>query len=494
MSGPWERYQKQEQPQEAGPWLRYQQAAEAPPPTAQAASAGVGAVRQTSSGINEGIANALGLPVDTVTQVLNLGIGALGGGQIEKPFGGSESLKGMMGERLISSEEPQGAGERFARRIGQEVGAGAVAGPAFGIRSAGAAALNTAADIGSGVGAQTAREVAPESAVAEIAGSMAGGLGVVGAARANRPGPQAPSLDDLRRTQADAYDAVEANASRLTPQATSDLSARLQQRMQAEQIDPYLHPKTARVLARIEQLDQPTVYQVEQARRLVSRDAAGALDPGERRLGQILKDEIDGYLDNLSPAQLQGGPADEAVDALHVGRNATTRIKRDETIADATLRGERRAATSGTGGNEINAIRQNLRAILDNPKKRRGFTPNEQAMMDQIVRGTPAANTARRFGRLAPQSGTLALLGGMGQVAGASAMGNPWLATPMFVGMIAKSLGERMTQRQIDNLTLMIRNGGSLPAKGVSDTERRVAQAVLAAMVASATGDGSDTP
>ncbi|MBV6340442.1 hypothetical protein [Candidatus Magnetobacterium casense] len=68
--------------------------------------------RSLGTGANEAIAGTLGLPVDAVTAVLNLA-----GAGIDKPFGGSESIRKIMPE----SYKPQGVTENVAKAVGEQV-------------------------------------------------------------------------------------------------------------------------------------------------------------------------------------------------------------------------------------------------------------------------------------------------------------------------------------------------------------------------------------
>lgn len=440
-------------------------------------------VEQVGAGTNEGIAGMVGLPVDAVTGGLNMGARALGLPEIQKPVGGSESLRDIL-EPFITEAEPQTAAQRIGRRVGQDAGAGAVVAPVAGIASLGGMALNTGADLVSGLAGGVTSEVTSNPTLNLIA-SMLGGGSVIAGSRAMRPGPVVPTMDELRGTQRQAYANVEANPAQLTPQATTDLQQRLTGRMAAENIDPYLHPKASRTLERIGELDQPSIYQVEQRRRLVGRDVAGAPDPSERQLGSIMKDEIDDYLGGLQPRQVQGGSVDDAIADLRTGREMTQRIKKSEAIDQAVYKAENRAATSGTGGNEINTTRQNIRAILDDPKKRRGFSEDEIAAMQEIVDGTPTINAARLLGRMSPNAGALPLFTSGGLVGAAGATSNPLLAAPPAIGLIAKTIGERMTKRQISDLSRLILNGGPVPAKTLSDAEKAVIAALVAAQASS---------
>jgi len=153
----------------------------------------------------------------------------------------------------------------------------------------------------------------------------------------------------------------------------------------------------------------------------------------------IMTDEITKYLDGMN---------DPVADALREGRDAHRRAMAATSVKDAATKAARTAAKTGSGGNEINATRQKLASIIENPRKARSFTPDELAAMDEIVMGSTGQNVARRLSRFAPSSGGLSSMLGIG-----GAMAAPQFALPiMAVTEGAKALGERSTKASIANL------------------------------------------
>ena len=461
-------------------------------------------LEQSMSGVNEGIGSILGAPVDLATAAINGG-GRLFGQEdplIENPVGGSQWFNEGVLDPTISDTAAQTTAQRYGRRIGQEVGASTI--PALGLLGKGQRAAQattsviddlargaqaspasylaaeTAGSVGSGIGGATAQEVAPNSVLAELLGQTLGGATAVGGMYAASPQPKAPSLGDLQARQSAAYGTVDASPAQLTPQATQALQGRVSGRAAADGMDPFLAPKASRVADRIETLDQPTISEVEKSRRLVGRDVAGAVDPTERAIGVGMKDEITDYLDNLTPQDVTGGDPSEVVSALHEGRDMTRRIKKSQDVNNQLYKAENRAATSGTGGNEVNAIRQNIRQILDNPKKRRGYTKAEIEAMEDIVRGTPTQNALRMMGRFSPTAGALPAMAGVG----AGATLGPWGAIPSAAGYLAKGGAEMLTQRSVGKLDELIRNGGPVAAKSLPPSQRSALAALLAAQIA----------
>ena len=61
-------------------------------------------------------------------------------------------------------------------------------------------------------------------------------------------------------------------------------------------------------------------------------------------------------------------------------------LTKAQLVEEAIVRAKDRAETTYTGGNVANAIKQNIRAILDNPKKLRGFSQQEIDLLRDVTR------------------------------------------------------------------------------------------------------------
>lgn len=161
-----------------------------------------GIATNAAAGINEGVANTLGAPVDLVTGGLNLGIGGINkltGAQIptiQNPIGGSQSIKNALGVVGMSPDQIQAQteAERIARGAGAGVSSailGAGIGPVLGAAGAisapaaeavqaatGAPGVGTAVmGAAGGAGGQAAADIAPPQykSLAALAGATIGG-------------------------------------------------------------------------------------------------------------------------------------------------------------------------------------------------------------------------------------------------------------------------------------------------------------------------------
>jgi hypothetical protein len=455
----------------------------------EAAAKSTNLVEQVGTGTSEGIAGMAGLPVDILTKGINAVGGMAGMSPIQKPVGGSESIKGLL-DPFMSDVEPQNAVQRIGRRVGQDVGSGVVAAPLAGASSLGAMGLNTATDVASGLAGGATSEVTDDPTMNVIASLLAGG-GVIAGAKAGRPGPQAPSNEELKQTASGLYDQAENSPFRLSQRGGQILKGNVSARMYDDRMKPSLHPEAAAGVDEVWEMgDRPSLWDLEQTRRFVGRNSIPT-DPNKvetARLGLGIRQEIDDFID-------QAAPNHPDVGALKDARDTSRRYIASEKLDRAIDKAERRTQSTGTGGNTINTPRQNLNGILNNPKEAASFTPAEQQQMREIIAGKGGTNGLRMAASLSPDRGGLPLMLSLAGAGGAGAgimSGNPALAmasaAPAGIGYIAKLLGEHLTDKQIQRLSETIRNGGvPVGPKLMSDGEKSVLAALLAGQTANAT-------
>lgn len=437
---------------------------------------------QAGAGSQVGIAQMLGFPVDAIASALS-GVGELTGlyGPIEAPVGGSEFFDALMRPIRANVPEPTTSGERIARRVGQEVGAAATglplafAAPAVRAAPVATAAVEGGASLGAGFGAGLLNEQFPDSQMADIGGALLGGLtaGGVGARVAGLGDTAAvvrPGIQEQRDIASEAYNLVRADTRTLSQPMAQSLADRVANRMADERLNARSSPAAANILqAIIEDTQVPLrLEDVEQLRRLTTDAIPATASRTERRLGQIMKQEITDFLDELN---------DPVADLLREGRAATRRGSAAADVERAMDRAVLRAASTGSGGNEINAIRQNLRRIIETPRLSRSFTADEIAAMRQIVEGTADQNVMRRLSRFAPTSGGLAAMLGIG-----GTIASPEVAIPI-MGLTegARFLGERSTRGSIQGLLQ------SLAADRVLSPGQQGATSVLRGLLAART-------
>jgi hypothetical protein len=166
---------------------------------------------------------------------------------------------------------------------------------------------------------------------------------------------------------------------------------------------------------------------------------------------------------------LRGDPAKVAA-IWNEARGNYAAAMRSEKIGGAVENAELQAGSAHSGQNIDNATRQQIKAILKNPKARRGYSDEELAQMRRIVVGAFTGDAARYVANLAGKGG------GLGAVAAASAgaysggqVGGPigaiiGGATPI-IGYAFGKLSNAITAKEVAKLDTLIRSRSPLGAQ-----------------------------
>jgi hypothetical protein len=488
MAGPWEKYQAA--PQADGPWTKYQ-----PKPAEIEAP-------RTIGGLNTGLAQ--GMTANLADELFAVGMTPIEMGIAA--YKGQDDGKGLM-QRMSEGYDRALEGNRamfkqareddpIASTVGDVTGAlmtgGALAkggatllqgakptvASMAGRGAAEGALYGAAYGAGEGEGAQDRGQRALASAGI---GALTGGvLGGVAGKVASRAGEAAvPTNEQLRSAAGRAYKAADDAGVIFTPQGLK----RLQQDVQVDLAEfgyhPQLQPRIATVLGEINRLSENnvTLKGVDQLRRIANA-ARRSQDPSEGELGRHLIDKIDDFVASAGPGEFLAGDPAKGAAALKDARGLWSSVRKSELIDDAVERAQRRAASTGTGGNEDNAIRQNIRSILDNPKKVAAFSEEERAALDAIVRGTATQNMLRLVGRLAPNASALMTTGNLGAAAATGGASLPGTA----VAAGAKAAADRMTLGNVGRASTVVRNQGQIPeGLNLTPNQRKFLEAAIRA-------------
>jgi hypothetical protein len=298
-----------------------------------------------------------------------------------------------------------------------------------------------------------------------------------------RGAPRIPTIDNMYAIRNQAYGVVDRLGARYTPGSYNMLLSSIRNAAARDHINPMRHPRAMSMLQDMEAARatwarpaSPTLTELDQLRQVIRRDVVNAGDDAEAHFGDMMMDQIDNFIDSATPAQMAAGNPRAAATAIREARLANTQLRKAEMIDTALTRAARRAASTGSGGNIENTVRQNIRAILDNPNRVRAFTQDERQIMEQIV--APASRTQdvlRLVGKLSPSGNGLMAALGIGATAA-----NPMFAIPAGAGIAAKRISEGMTQGRVNRLNQLVRTGGVAaprPLTGAPAVAQRAAQA-----------------
>lgn len=296
------------------------------------------------------------------------------------------------------------------------------------------------------------------------------------AAKESRLRTEMPGVSENVASAKAAYKQIEDARLQTTPQATAEFSATTKAMLDDEHlIVPENAPSTFRALDKIEKSDGNI------AKIMAMYSALGRVKPSagtDYAAASIVREQLGQFIENLTADQvIAGDPA--FTKAMWDQARSTWRVAKNlETIEEAQMKGERRAAIAGTGANIQNAMRQRLNELLSSEKKSRSMSDEAKAKLEQIVMGTGTANVARRVGKFAP-SGPVSAMGTIG----ADIIAGPKVATGVAaMALISKYFGEWLTRRQIRELEQLIKEESPLGAAAKKRIEAEPAGAIPRAL------------
>jgi len=435
-----------------------------------------GPIGQVGYGALEGLSSLPGLPVEAGVLLGNLAGSAFG--KQWKDISEDPNLKDWGAQGWYESAQrnlgvPKGPDaveglDRSARKAGIFAGGALPFGPR-GMVPAATAFLGSEAGRGLDQAGVT-------GGYGEGVGALLGGMapGVVKGIATSGIRRGVPTNEQLKATAKQAYDAADNAGVMVPPESIGQLATNAKQVAADFAFDPALQPGVKVILDRLDDAAQGnvTLKGIDTIRKMAGNVARDGTNPSQRELASRLIDQVDDYIDNLKSGDVLSGDPQTAAASLKVARDSWKKLRKSEMIDEALSKAERRAASGGVGGNADNATRQNIRAILDNPKKSKLFSKEERALMDRVVRGTTPQNALRMLGRFSPETGNLAAWLGIGSTALL-----PGGAALPIAGAIAKPIADSLTSRNVSRLSALVR-GGKAPAM----TAREQANAMLLEM------------
>lgn len=291
-----------------------------------------------------------------------------------------------------------------------------------------------------------------------------------------------PSKEELYNAAKRGYEDARGLGVQFDQAAFERLSEKTKQALLDSGYRDTIVPKTFRAVDELAQPARGEFADIESIRRVAGKIGA---DPAERDAARILTRGIDDYLSNVPKGDVIAGNADELSRIANDARGNYAAAKKSDRIDKMMESADLQAASSGSGANIDNAIRQQAKSLLKS-KESRGFAPEERAALEQVVRGTYAGNAARFLGKFAP-TGVVStgLSGGVGAAAGTAVLGGPvgagiGAASLAALGYGGKRLSDILTARHVAKLDELVRSNSPL-AKSVMASVEDWARSVEAA-------------
>jgi hypothetical protein len=271
-------------------------------------------------------------------------------------------------------------------------------------------------------------------------------------------GKTAPSAEDLATQSSNLFKTAKESGVELNAKDFSTNMANIGKELRNEGYDPRLYPKLAVALDEMTKAGIPKDFNELSTLRKFIQSAQKSVDPSEKRLATILKDDFDNYVSNIPASSVISGNK-EGLDAWKKARDTYSRMSKSEVFTDMLEIAELEKTQFSASGAE-NSLSKQLRSLAKNEKKMRLFTKDEQAAIKQAAKGTNTQNIMRIFGKFAPTSSVSTIL--------------PLLATsisgPVGLALTAGSMGARMAatkmrKTDVNQLAAMMRAGKQAPTQ-----------------------------
>lgn len=287
----------------------------------------------------------------------------------------------------------------------------------------------------------------------------------------------APSIPELKAAASGkagmpgGYEGTELSNLEVKAPAITDFAAKTKIALDAAGLDENLAPITHKQLTKMESAPAGatvTGNNIKSIRQLLGNTAG---EPGkEGRAAKLALDALDEHIPNIETKDIIAGDPKAAGAALDEANANYSAAKHAETIDNKTIKADLRAASTNSGKNVANTVRQRFADILDpeHPERQRGFTSDELANMEEVVRGTKTQNALRYAGNVLGGGGglgaqhTAAIGAGAGAVVAGPAGAVVGATVPAGIGYILKSLGNRSTLRAAQQISEAIRSRAPL--------------------------------
>jgi hypothetical protein len=271
--------------------------------------------------------------------------------------------------------------------------------------------------------------------------------------------PRRMSPKELKAAATAAYKEADEAGVIFTPRGVQRIADEVKVELAEFGYHPGLHPQVKIALDELDRIATGNVtFKGMDTLRKMTKAAANSLKDEERKAGMMIIDKIDDLMDSSKTFETLAGQTEQASEAIRRARDLWGRSRRTDLIETIVRNAELRAASTGSGGNVNNAIRQDLRKLITNERHARKFSKKELAQIEKVVRGTAPLNTLRLIGKLSPEGGALGLVGGIGMSAGAFTV-NPALAAIPIGGAIAKRAADYGTNRAVNKLLTDVSSG-----------------------------------
>ena len=269
----------------------------------------------------------------------------------------------------------------------------------------------------------------------------------------------APSVEALKNRASQLYRELDEAGVVVKKSYVQNLSNKVLNRAKKEGFRERMHPKVAAALEDFapENIGNKTLEDLMEY-RVVMRNAAASNEPSEQRIGQILKDEIDDTLDELTSLNVVAGNAKGVGPKLSEARSLWHRAKKSDQVAQLM----ELARLAGVG--EEQGIRQEFRRQLKRIAKGqdKGWTQVEIDALQKVADGTKTSNIIKAMGKFGvlDTNDPRAMMATLGGIAGGTIVGDTTgaILVPL-IGQVSRKTALKLTQKNARLADTVVRAG-----------------------------------
>lgn len=300
----------------------------------------------------------------------------------------------------------------------------------------------------------------------------------------------APTIQELKAAARGDYNSPEVKGLVVRPETIRNYGSTARADLNRQGFDENVAPKTFGILSKLDTIPAGSAVtgdNFNSLRKMLGK-AAGSIEPAEKAAASMAIERLDNFIPSIPAGEVIAGDVGAAASRLETARGNYSAAKQSEKIDQKLVAAETRAAAANSGMNVANTIRQRMADVVLKPKEARGLRPEEIEAAKAISEGTRTQNVIRGA------SNILGGGGGLGTVAAATAgglaTGGPGALAPV-AGFALKALGNKLTIRQAEKLSEMIRSRAPLASSAAKYNQaaanlqaNRTPQAIAGALLA----------
>lgn len=456
MAGPWEKYKAEVSTQAEGPWLQYQNDQAPSVEQAQSVDSQPSLKDQLvrSAGLaGRAIVSGLSAPANIVGEFLtgagNLGLMAAGSEKrIPSMAAAQQQALTQMGLPVPeTTQEKMTSGAMEALAGGALMPGAATAKGLASMAAGGAVAQPVAEEVTTLTGNELLGTLAGAGASLVAGGATGKGIGAVARAWDEK----LPTIQEVKQRAQQNYAKLDQYGVTVKPKSVLDMVGGMETALKDANYIPKTDTKIANALDTFREIvgTERVPFTTVEKLRSIATNLSNDTDMNTKRLGKVMVNTIDDYINTLSGKDIIAGKegVDKSVKAVTEARKDWRNASKAQILQDildvADIKGQLPQKS------ESELIRANLSNMLANKSKRAMFTDAEINTMKSVINGGPIDVLASFIGRFNPlrpfgAAGSGGVAMGTGDVSYGAAMAGAGLLTDTAQSLLKRRAMDRL--------------------------------------------------